>query len=122
MRELYMCTHETAKKHESSFAISEIKPRLFKAYPKQKITPKILMHNMYWWLLTRGKYRIWCAYDGDNVIHTSYVIPKCKKFPFLNNDSYEIGPCYTESKYRGNGIYPAAIYQIVENGGGVLLT
>ncbi len=59
-----------------------------------------------------GRYRIWCAYDGDKVIHTSYVVPRCMKFPFLEKGDHEIGPCNTKSEYRGKGVYPAVLSEI----------
>lgn len=43
----------------------------------------------------------------SDLAHTSYVIPKCFKFPFLRADDFEIGPCFTYPSYRGKRIYPA---------------
>ena len=122
MKHLYMCNSDKIQPRDSEFQIREEKPGLFRAYPKQKLSVNALITNMYWWLVTGGEYRVWCAYANGSVIHTSYVIPKCKKFPFLDSGSYEIGPCYTDAGYRGKGIYPSVLYKIVVCGGGVLLT
>ncbi len=112
MKRLYSCTSTSIKRHEINYSIKECKPTLFKAYYGQKITFKDLLFNVYWYLITQGKYRVWCAYDANLVIHTSYVIPKCSKFPFLKDNQYEIGPCHTQKQYRGKGIYPAVLYKI----------
>lgn len=117
MKRLYSCTAECIRDFQTDYTIQQEVPTCFKAYPKQAVTAGCLLRNMYWWLITGGKYRVWCAYDGETVIHTSYVIPACSKFPFLTDSSFEIGPCHTEKAYRGKGIYPAVLSAIVANGG-----
>lgn len=117
MKRLYKCTSEMIQPRCTEFEIKKVKPKIFRAYLGQKLSVKTVLLNMYWWIATNGAYRVWCAYDRNLVVHTSYVIPKCSKFPFLNNDSYEIGPCHTSSDYRGKGIYPAVLARIVAGGG-----
>lgn len=39
------------------------------------------------------------------------------KFKFLKNKDVEIGPCVTDFKHRGKGIYPAVIQSIVKDKG-----
>lgn len=57
---------------------------------------------------------IFSAYSNDNkLLHTSYVVPKCWKFPFLCDNEYEIGPCNTLQQFRGQGIYPKVLEHIV---------
>ncbi len=119
MKRLYSCTAENIQQRETVYTIKEEIPGIFKAFPTQKLSLKKTAENAYWWLISRGKYRIWCVYDNDTVIHTSYVVPKCVKFPFLDKASYEIGPCHTNDSYRGKGIYPAVLYDIVQKKGGV---
>ncbi len=121
MKRLYKCTSEMIQPCYTEYGIKEMKPGIIKAYSGQILSAKSILQNIYWWLVTKGAYRVWCAYDGDFVVHTSYVIPKCNKFPFLNGDSYEIGPCHTNSDYRGKGIYPAVLTEIVNYWGGVQL-
>ena len=117
MKRLYMCRPEMLNSHDCMYEIRKETPHFFRAYSMQDITLKSIVLNIYWWLITNGKYRVWCAYDGIKVIHTSYVIPKCYKFPFLKKGSYEIGPCYTDKDYRGKSIYPAVLSKIVVGGG-----
>ena len=112
MKRLYKCTALSTNGFQTLYSVKKEKPTFFKAYPKQDITVNVLLQNVYWWLITKGKYRVWCAYDGDKVIHTTYVVPKCTKFPFLNKGSFEIGPSYTEPAYRGKGVFPAVLTQI----------
>lgn len=69
-------------------------------------------------LLSKNRARIFYVRDGSRVVHTSYVIPKCRKFPFLNKNDFEIGPCYTDKEYRGLGIYPQVLKHIIINGEG----
>lgn len=98
------------------YSVREERPTLLKGYPSQKLSFRIVLNNIYWWFVTGGRYRIWCVYDGKEIIHTSYVVPSCFKFPFLKKGEFEIGPCYTKSEYRGQGIYPSVLQRI--KGGG----
>ncbi len=60
-------------------------------------------------LLTLNKVAICYVMQEGKIAHTSYVIPKCGKFPFLKKNDHEIGPCYTAPEFRGRGIYPDVI-------------
>ncbi len=113
MKKLYKCTPLTVTERETPYEIQEEKPTLLRAYKSQKLSFKIILQNLYWWICTKGKYRVWCAKDGERTVHTSYVVPRCKKFAFLEGEDYEIGPCATETSHRGKGIYPAVLYKIV---------
>ncbi len=63
-------------------------------------------------LTTNGKAKIYYVADADDLMHTSYVVPQCSKFPFLGKNDYEIGPCFTYPQYRGKGIYPNVLRHI----------
>ena len=63
-------------------------------------------------ILTLGKAKVFFVADGGNLMHTSYVVPRCVKFPFMGNGDYEIGPCFTYPQYRGKGIYPSVLKAI----------
>ena len=66
--------------------------------------------RVYFQIMTRGRMRIFCAVsDEGEVVHTSYVVPRCSKFPFLCKGDYEIGPCVTAPQHRGKGIYPSVL-------------
>lgn len=101
--------------HVVPYKIKQFTPSMLRAYPGQRFTIKTILYNIYWWLITLGSYRIWCALDGNKVIHYSYVVPKCYKFPFLDSNSVEIGPCMTDKDYRGKGIYPSVLNNIVSD-------
>lgn len=71
--------------------------------------------NLYWYLITLGGYRIYYVCDGDIVVHTSYCITKCYKFPYKKSNDIYIGPCFTHINYRGKGIYPFVISKIIKD-------
>lgn len=85
----------------------------------KRITPKTagMKACLFWNTVTMGRCRIYSIRHGMEVVHTSYVIEKCYKFPFLgkrNRRNIEIGPCYTKENYRGLGIYPYVLSYILE--------
>ena len=82
---------------------------------KQSHNLEILKSAIYFGLLTKGKGKIVYVTDASSgaLIHTSFLIPQCSKFQFLKKNDYEIGPCKTDSKYRGQGIYPKVLKYIV---------
>ncbi len=71
----------------------------------ERITLRQRLVRMYFWLITAGKCKIYMLRYGDDVVHTSFVVPRCGKFPFLKKGDYEIGPCVTSSEYRRRGAY-----------------
>lgn len=81
--------------------------------PGEKKTLKTICVRILFQGLTLGSARLFYV-QGENgdLIHTSYVIPACIKFPFMSKDDYEIGPCYTYPAYRGKGIYPRVLHAI----------
>ena len=71
-----------------------------------------------WHVLALGKYqKIVVSTTDGTVAHTSRVIGRCLKFPFLSKRAAEIGPCATQEAFRGQGIYPAVIRHIRAHGG-----
>lgn len=86
-----------------------------------KINPSLagsLVRALYWNLITVGKGKIYYIQnESGRYIHTSYVIPRCSKFPFLRKGGHhdiEIGPCVTDEDFRGQGLYPYVLSRIVE--------
>jgi hypothetical protein len=61
--------------------------------------------NFLWYLFTFGRFKIVTLIDGKNVAHYSYITPKTFRFPFMAKNDIMIGPCFTDSKYRGKGIF-----------------
>lgn len=98
-----------------NFEIEVIEPWLFKAYEGQVINIKTIIFNIYWYLLTRGGYKVYLVKDLGKIVHISYVIPKCFKFTFLENNAVEAGPCITSKEYRGRGIYPYVLNKILKS-------
>ena len=78
--------------------------RLF--MPAEEKSAKATAARFLFWLMTWGKAKIYYIAGNDGEIqHTSYVLPKCAKFPFMEKGSFEIGPCQTAEKFRGQGLY-----------------
>lgn len=68
-------------------------------------------------MITLGKAKIYCYRADGELVHTSYVIPKCCKFPFMGKEDYEIGPCFTYPKFRGKGLYSQMLKYICSSVG-----
>ncbi len=69
--------------------------------------------NLFWYVFTLGRYKIYYIYDKNKIVHFSYVMPKIFKFGFMKHkNSVHIGPCWTHEEYRGKGIYPAVLSKI----------
>ena len=87
---------------------------------REKITIKLSGVRMflYWNLITFFRAKAYVVRDeAGDIIHYSYIIPACSKFPFLRKGIYrdiEIGPCYTRKESRGNGIYPFVLSAIIK--------
>jgi len=96
------------------YKIFEFKPSLLKLKPTKFTSVKDLIIHILWFVFTRGKYRIIYVKDDSKVIHTTYIIPKMFKFSFMNSNDLEIGPCYTEESYRGQGIYPFVLNWVIK--------
>ncbi len=73
---------------------------------------KLLAVRCLFQLITFGKAKVYCYRYNGELVHTSYVIPRCHKFPFMSKNDYEIGPCFTYPKYRGKGFYPQMLKYI----------
>lgn len=100
----------TSDNIEVGFFIPKIRNRLTAS--GEKVGVKSLMVRFLFRIITHGKMKIFYVRQNDEIIHTSYVVPKCSKFPFLGINDYEIGPCYTNPQSRGKGIYPLMIRYI----------
>lgn len=83
-----------------------------------------LKETILWNIACLGRIKAYCLFDGERLVHRSFVIRGKAKFTFLKTNDIEIGPCWTEESYRGRGYYPYMISTIItsELMGGVLLT
>lgn len=89
--------------------------------PNETKSLKTAVRRLYFLVLSFGRAVIAyvCDDQTNQVIHTSYVLPRSFKFPFLSKGDMEIGPCITVKKYRGKGIYPAVLRSIIRTGAGM---
>lgn len=104
--------------------VSILRLSLFSLFLKEeRKSLKVFLTRLYFAIITFFKVKIFIALVDGNIAHFSYVIPKCYKFPFLERNDYEIGPCYTYPEYRGYGIYPTVLKKIIssESGNGFML-
>lgn len=112
------CGKTKEDEQEFNYTIRVFDPSIMKGMliPNEQYKMKSVLVRILFHLITRGKEKIVYVLDKDDrVVHISYVIPKCVKFPFLNRNDYEIGPCVTHLRYRGQGIYSRVLEYICEN-------
>lgn len=91
-----------------------------------KVTPRVisLKEALLWNIACLGRCKAYCLLEGNKVVHRSIVVRGRTKFTFLEKGDIEIGPCWTDEKYRGKGLYPFVLSEIIRSelrGGGVLL-
>lgn len=108
-----------ADRSEYDFTIMEFRPSVRKVYlDGEQKSVKTTLVRLWFQLQTFSKATLVCAIDSSNkALHTSYVVPKCLKFPFLRKNDYIIGPCFTQPQCRGRGIYPAVLKHICDSKG-----
>lgn len=69
--------------------------------------------NLYWFLISFGKFEILQLHDSVNVVHYSYISPKVYRFPFMKKGDIQIGPCFTYKKYQKRGIYTYVLQYLI---------
>ena len=58
------------------------------------------------------------AYIGKTLAHVEWIVPACKikaRYPFVTDGSYSVISCLTSMEYRGWGIYPSQIQQVIRS-------
>lgn len=100
------------------YEIKMFKPLPWKLYfdmNVEKISFQTSFFRLYISLLSFGKTKIYFAIDKNNgnILHSSYIIPRNFKYPFLKKGEYCIGPCNTAPMFRGRGIYPYVLRYIL---------
>lgn len=95
------------------YEIKVFSPRLNKLSLHAGFSPLYI----FWFLLTRGKYKIYYVFDSEERIeHYSNVMPKIFKYAFMpRKNSIHIGPCWTSKSSRGKGLYPAVLSRICQD-------
>ncbi len=115
MKYLYARKKETFNADlNENVEVKVFKPGIFNGFmlSGEKKNLKTILFRATIQISALGKARVFYVTDGEKLVHTSMVIPKCGKFTFMNEADYEIGPCLTYPEYRGKGIYPAVINHI----------
>lgn len=75
-----------------------------------------VIRSVSWFVFAYGTLRVYIVKGQNNEkIHISYMCTRSYKFPFLQDNDYYIGPCFTDEKYRGQGIYGAVLLKIIED-------
>jgi len=94
--------------------VFEFVPKIYNlCMPSERIDAKSLFIRFVFCVMTFGKFKIFGVKSAlGEVVHTSYVIPKCVKFPFLKKGEFEVGPCYTAPEFRRQGAYVKALTYI----------
>ena len=100
--------------------IKVFKPLPWKLYfdkSIEKMSFRTSLFRLYISLLSLGKTKIYFAIDKNtgNIVHSSCIIPRNFKYPFLKKGEYCIGPCNTAPMFRGRGIYPYVLRYIVDD-------
>ena len=76
----------------------------------EKRSLKTYILRLYFWLITFGKITLFFVKNDDGeIMHLSYVLSRNFKFPFMERDCLEIGPCITNEKYRKMGLYTTVL-------------
>lgn len=70
---------------------------------------------LFWFFITRGRYKVLYLRDKNAIIHYTHIFPKFFKLPFMSSKDLMIGPAWTIESYRGKGVFPALITYIVNN-------
>ena len=114
---LYEKKYSADDAYVNELDVLEYRPTLFKPFiPNEGDgSLKNRLSRIWFWLISGGKAKIAYVQRDGIIVHTSYVIPKCYKFPFMKKGDLEIGPCTTKQEYRGQGIYPRVLRYIVDS-------
>lgn len=112
---LFQYNHDTKITNERKLP-SGCKLIKFTPTLKDILRKKVSFTEYFWYIITAHNYVLYCVMNDKNeVIHKSTRIGKCYKFNFLKKNEYEIGPCYTSESFRGKGIYPFVLNQIISD-------
>lgn len=102
----------------NNFEVQVFKPSMFKPLLKGYCSSfKDYAIYFYWLVISYFELAIYYVKDGEKLIHTSLVTGKSFKFPFMGDYDLHIGPCITDEKYRGRGIYPKVLQKIASDYG-----
>jgi hypothetical protein len=66
-----------------------------------------------WYWLSRYGYKIYYVWHDRRMVHWSHVLSRNFRMAFLGAEDREIGPSWTCEEFRGRGIFPAVLREIV---------
>lgn len=82
----------------------------FGKLPNEHLSLKTYLARAWFTLISKGNIVIYYTLAADGTVtHTSYLLRKIFKFPFMSDKDYHIGPCFTHPDYRGQNIYPSVL-------------
>ena len=115
MYELYEVKKSTYKKNETKCEYKNIEVVDFSSELFGSSRKGVLIAFV-WKVITIKKPKAYIIRDAQGaIIHSTCVIPKCFKFPFMGKDDIHIGPCVTVKEYRGLGLFPYVVSSVIEN-------
>ena len=114
---LYSKTGSFDAHYEQTAGIREFKPSFIRLRIKEEhCSWKVKLVRLRFCLEAKGNFRIFYYLSEDGkVVHTTYAIGKCVKFPYMEEGSIRLGPCKTEEAFRGRGIYPKILTHILKS-------
>lgn len=101
---------EKFEKVWEEYDIEIFAPTLFQL---KKHSAKMLIY-LFWFIMTKGKFRIIYVKKDKIIIHYTHILPKFFKFPFMHDKDLEIGPSWTAQGHRGKGIFPAVLTYAIQ--------
>lgn len=116
MKKIYLYLNINNYKNLDESSLSEFKIEIHEPniYHRTKHNNNIFRSYIDYFVFY-GKYRILYVLDNEKIVHYTYITSKCYRFPFMNNNDIQIGPCYTYEKYRGKKIYKSVLSHIINN-------
>ncbi len=94
----------------SNYKLTILKPNIFDL---NKLGEGFVV-NLFWYIITFGKFEILQLADSNDVAHYSYIAPKVYRFPFMKTGDIQIGPCLTFEKFQKRGIYSAVLQYLIK--------
>lgn len=105
---LYELDYEKYKKKPSDLTVRKKNITLFDLkLPGEKCNVKTLVTRWLFALISRGSVELYYVTEdaSGEIIHSSNVMGRSFKFPFMGDGDIHIGPCITAPAHRGKGIY-----------------
>jgi hypothetical protein len=107
-----------------SYQYTVIKPTLLNSGPGlSQNSISLLFWKLYafvfLWKLRGKNFEVHLLHDGDKLVHFTVVLPKYFRFPFMADDDIECGPSWTDSQYRGKGLFPVILETICRRFAGI---